>query len=183
MEDKLIVALYHGRDPRAVTESQSKYGSLCRSIALRLLGQEDAEECLNDTWLAAWDRMPPEAPAALGAFLGRITRNISVSIFRRRTARKRGGLELLLSELEDCIPHPDTVEKTVESRELGRMIWDWLQTRTPVERALFVRRYWYGERLRDLARESGQGENRLAGRMLRLRRDLRTYLELRGVEV
>ena len=63
MEDKLIVALYHGRDPRAVTESQSKYGSLCRSIALRLLGPEDAEECLNDTWLAAWDRMPPEAPA------------------------------------------------------------------------------------------------------------------------
>ena len=83
-----------------------------------------------------------------------------------------------------ALTDPATGEFTFSNlRELGRMIGDWLRTRTPVERALFVRRYWYGERLRDLARESGQGENRLAGRMLRLRRDLRTYLELRGVEV
>jgi len=183
MEDSAIVRLYHSRDQQAIRESDRKYGPLCRGIAARLLGHRDAEETVNDTWLAAWDRMPPEAPDLLGAFLGRITRNLSVSRFRQMTAQKRGGMEQLLTELEDCVPHPETVERTVEARELGRFISDWLEGQQPEDRVLFVRRYWYGYRLRDLARERGLRENQLAGRMLRLRRSLKAYLEERGVEV
>lgn len=111
MDDLAIVDLYHRRNEQAIVESDKKYGALCRSIALRLLGlREDMEECVNDTWLAAWNRMPPDRPEALGAFLGRLTRNLSISRWRRDHAQKRyRGIEILLSELEDCVPTPSTV--------------------------------------------------------------------------
>lgn len=108
MEDREIVALYHARDEGAISETAAKYGAFCLRIALNLLGiREDADECVNDTWLAAWRRMPPELPASLRAFLGRITRNLSISRYRQTRARKRyAGMEALLSELDDCVPSP-----------------------------------------------------------------------------
>lgn len=113
MDDFAIVELFHQRDKQAITESDKKYGVMCRSIALRLLDfREDAEECVNDTWHTAWNRMSPDRPQALGAFLGRITRNLSISRWRRDHAQKRySGMEVLLSELEDCVPAPGTVEE------------------------------------------------------------------------
>ncbi len=105
MDDLAIVELYHRRDERAIAESDTKYGGLCRSIALRLLGfREDAEECVNDTWHAAWNKMPPDRPQALGAFLGRITRNLSISRWRRgkRTKSRRKGLSCV-SQLSSLI--------------------------------------------------------------------------------
>ena len=105
MEDKLIVDLYHARNEYAIVESEKKYGAYCRSIARNLLTlREDAEECVSDTWHAAWNRMPPEWPDCLKAFLGRITRNLSISRFRSGQAQKRRGVEVLLSELEECVP-------------------------------------------------------------------------------
>ena len=185
MDDLAIVELYHQRDEQAITESDKKYGALCRSIALRLLGlREDAEECVNDTYHAAWNRMPPDRPQTLGAFLGRITRNLSISRWRREHARKRyDGMEVLLSELEDCIPAPGTVEDKLERRQLAQAISAWLDGLEGGDRWIFIRRYWYGDPVRELAAERGEGANALSQRLLRLRKGLRAFLESEGVEL
>ncbi len=147
MDDLAIVELYHRRDERAIAESDHKYGGLCRSIALRLLGfREDAEECVNDTWHAAWNKMPPDRPQALGAFLGRITRNLSISRWRRDHALMRyDGIEVLLSELEDCVPAPGTAQEEMERQHLAQSISTWLDSLEAEDRRLFIRRYWYGD--------------------------------------
>jgi len=185
VDDLAIVELYHRRDERAVEESDRKYGTLCRSIALRLLGfREDAEECVNDTWHTAWNKMPPDRPQALGAFLGRITRNLSISRWRRDHAQKRyDGMEVMLSELEDCVPAPGTVEENLERQQLAQSISAWLDSLGPEDRNLFIRRYWYGDQVKALAAERGQGANVLSQRLLRLRKGLRAFLESEGVEL
>ena len=185
MDDLAIVELYHRREEQAIAESDKKYGALCRSIALRLLGlREDAEECVNDTWHAAWNRMPPDWPQALGAFLGRITRNLSVSRWRRDRAQKRhDGMEVLLSELEDCVPAPGTVEENWDRRQLARSISAWLDSLEEEDRRLFIRRYWYGEAVKELAAQRGERANGLSQRLLRLRKALRAFLESEGVEL
>ena len=185
MDDRAIVELYHRREEQAIAESDKKYGGLCRSIALRLLGfREDAEECVNDTWHAAWNRMPPDRPSALGAFLGRITRNLSVSRWRQNRAQKRyDGMEVMLSELEDCVPAPGTVEEELDRRQLARAVSAWLDGLEDGDRRLFIRRYWYGEAVKDLAAERGERVNTLSQRLLRLRRALRIFLESKGVEL
>ena len=124
MEDREIVALYHARSESAIAETAKKYGAFCLRVALNLLGiREDADECVNDTYLAAWTRMPPELPASLRAFLGRITRNLSISRYRQNRAQKRyAGMDALLSELDDCVPSPVTVEQALDSMELTRQI-------------------------------------------------------------
>ncbi len=185
MDDCTIVELYHRREEQAIAESDRKYGALCRSVALRLLGfREDAEECVNDTWHAAWNKMPPDRPQALGAFLGRITRNLAISRWRRDHAQKRyEGMEILLSELEDCVPTPGTAEKAWERRQLAQSISTWLDSLEREDRRLFIRRYWYGDPVKMLAAERGEGANAISQRLLRLRRNLRTYLESEGVEL
>lgn len=185
MDDHAIVELYHRREERAIDETDKKYGGLCRSIALRLLGvREDAEECVNDTWYAAWDKMPPERPQSLGAFLGRITRNLSVSRWRREKARKRyNGLEVLFSELEECVPGPGGAEEELERQELARVISGWLDRQDPADRRLFIRRYWYGDGVKELAAEAGERANTMAQRLSRLRKSLRGCLESEGVEL
>ena len=184
MDDFAIVELFHQRDEQAITESDKKYGALCRSIALRLLDfREDAEECVNDTWHTAWNRMPPDRPQALGAFLGRITRNLSISRWRRIHAQKRySGIEVLLSELEDCVPAPGTVEEFFDRQQLSQSISIWLDSLTEEDRRLFIRRYWYGEPVKELAAERGELANSLSQRLLRLRKALRTFLESKGVK-
>ena len=185
MDDLAIVELYHRREEQAIAESDKKYGALCRSIALRLLGlREDAEECVNDTWYAAWGRMPPDRPKALGAFLGRITRNLSVSRWRRDHAQKRyDGMEVLLSELEDCVPAPGTVEDSMDRRQLALSISAWLDSLGEGDRRLFIRRCWYGDTVKELAAERGERAGGLSQRLLRLRRSLRIFLESEGVEL
>jgi len=185
VDDHAIVELYHRRDERAVEESDRKYGALCRSIALHLLGfREDAEECVNDTWHTAWNKMPPDRPHSLGAFLGRITRNLSISRWRRDHAQKRyDGMEVMLSELEDCVPAPGTVEENLERQQLAQSISVWLDSLGPEDRTLFIRRYWYGEAVKELATERGMGANVLSQRLLRLRKGLRAFLESEGVEL
>ena len=126
MEDSAIVSLYWARDERALRASEEKYGNYCRTIARRILGDpEDADECVNDTWLGAWSSIPPHRPAVLSAFLGKLTRRISLNRWRDRTRDKRGGgeLPLALDELAECIPAPrDNVERVVELMELARAI-------------------------------------------------------------
>lgn len=185
MEDTGIIDLYHARDERAIAESERKYGAYCRAVALNLLSvREDAEECVNDTWHAAWDRMPPERPNALKAFLGRITRNLSISRFRANRAQKRfDGMETLLSELDDCVPDPHGVEEEVEGHVLSGLISRWLDGLSVDDCTLFVRRYWYGDAVKELARRWGCTPNSMAQRMLVLRRDLKSFLEKEGIAV
>lgn len=185
MEDGRIIELYWDRDQRAIPETAGKYGRMLHGIAWNLLrSREDAEECVNDTWHAAWNRIPPDCPRSLGPFLGRITRNLSVSRWRRERAQKRfDGMDALISELEDCVPAPGTVEEQVERRQLARVISVWLDGLEEGDRRLFVRRYWYGVPVKEVAAERGEGANALSQRLLRLRKALRAFLESEGVEI
>ena len=185
MEDTAIIQLFFQRAEQAIVEVQQKYGSFCRTVAMNLLQQkEDAEECVNDTWQAAWQRIPPENPRMLGAFLGRITRNLAISRFRKNTAQMRSeGLTVLLSELEHCVPSGQSTEEAVDSILLGEYISKWLETLSADDRALFLRRYWFGKSLRELSREVGTGEGHLAQKLYRLRLQLKKELEKEGVVV
>ncbi len=185
MDDRGILELYRLRDEQAIQETEKKYGAYCRRIALRLLGtREDADECVSDALHVAWERFKEKEPVSLQAFLGRTTRNLAVSRYRGETAQKRGGgMELLLSELGDCVPDKSGPEQEIERQELAEQIHTWLTGLTLEDRALFVRRYWYGVEVKTLARRVGCTPNQMAQRMLRLRKSLKAYLESKGVEV
>ena len=184
MTDEQIIHLYFDRDQSAITETDRKYGTYCYSIASNLLGHEDSEECVNDTYHTAWTRIPPEIPQSLKAYLGRIVRNISISRFRRSHAQKRNsGVNILFSELEDCLPSAVTVESEVDSRELSRLISSWLATLSGDDRALFVLRYWHGTAVQNLAEKCGCTPNAISLRIRRLRKSLKYYLEAKGVAI
>ena len=183
MDDPKIIELYYQRSEQAIVETDAKYGPYCRSIALNILSvREDAEECVNDTWHAAWNRMPPDLPQCLRSFLGRITRNLSISRFRSNRAQKRyNGMEVLLSELDDCVPDCRGVEELADAHALSELISGWLDSLSGDDCALFVRRYWHGDAVKDLARKWGCTAGQMAQRMLKLRRELKAYLEQEGV--
>ena len=183
MDDQQIVDLYWARSEQAIQESEYKYGAFCRSIARNILLQEqDAEECVNDTWHRAWNTMPPQRPASLRAYLVRLVRNLSIDRWRARKSQKRGeGLEALVLELEDCVPAVPSAEEETEARELSRTIDRWLDGLPREDRVLFVRRYWYGQRLDELSGQLGWSPNRVSQRLLRLRTGLKRYLEREGV--
>lgn len=185
MEDREIVALYWQRDEQAIAESARKYGALCRRIAENILTlREDAEECVNDSYHAAWNAIPSAKPESLRAFLGRITRNLAIDRCRAaHTGKRYAGAELLLSELSDCLPSPDTIERSMEAAELSAAISAWLDSLPEADCALFVRRYWYGDAVQELARRCGVTAAQMAQRMLRLRRSLRSALEAEGVSI
>lgn len=153
MEDSRIIALYWQRDESSIDETQKKYGAFCHRLARNILSvPEDAEECVNDTWLRAWNAIPPERPLKLRAWLGRVTRNLALNLWNKNHARKRYcGMEELLDELSDCIPSPQTVEGEVEAKELAARLNAWLYSQRRDDRILFVRRYWYGIPLKELA--------------------------------
>ena len=184
MEDSKIVELYLKRDESAISESDRKYGRFLSYLAKNILSREDAEECVNDTFLTAWNRIPPIIPDSLKAFLGRIVRDLSISKYRANHAAKRySGMDVLLSELEECLPASDSVDESVERNVLSGIIKDWLSTLPPESRSLFVRRYWYGDSVKELAFESGCSQNTMAQRMFNLRKALKETLEKEGIPV
>lgn len=183
MQDSEIVALYWRRDEAAIAETGRKYGAYCFRIAKNILtAKEDAEECVNDAYCRVWSAIPPERPEHLGAWLGRVVRNLALNRWQQAHAQKRSaGVAALLSELEDCIPSPQDVETALDGRELGRHIDAWLRSLPREDRILFVRRYWYGVPLNALAKEHRSTPGRLAQRMYRLRRALKAELEKEGI--
>lgn len=185
MEDSGIIDLYWARDQRAIAESERKYGSFCGMLARNILGSaQDAEECVNDTWHRAWSTIPPQRPDNLRAYLGRIVRNVSIDRWRRNTAQKRGdGMEVMLSELEGCLPAGTTPQQELENREITRALEGWLDTLSREERAIFLRRYWYGAAVSALAAEWGCTPNRMSQRLRKLRAGLRRYLEEKEVPI
>lgn len=181
MEDSAIVALYWERSEKAIAASEEKYGTRCRGLSFRILeSREDAEECVNDTWQRAWETMPPQRPESLGAYLMKIVRNLSLDRWRAKAAKKR-GLEVILEELEDCVPPSPSAETAAEEREIAQCVDRWLETLPPEDRAAFLGRYWYGFAVKELARRLEVSPGKMAGRLYRLRRGLRKALEEEGV--
>ena len=184
MEDTEIVQLYWDRNERAISESDAKYGSLCRSVALRILGiPEDGEECVSDTWLRAWNAMPPQRPSRLGAFLARITRNLALDRWRRDRAEKRSGGEtaLALEELGEIVSG-ESLEEEALRREAIRALNGFLRGLPKGDRDLFLRRYWGMETLEDLAKGSGMSRSALYRRLRKLREKLRDCLRKEGID-
>ena len=185
MEDGAIIELYWQRSERAIEETRVKYGAYCYQIAFNLLrNPEDAEETVSDTYHAAWNAMPPERPGSLRAWLGKVARNLSLGRWNREHRRKRdAGMTELLGELTDCLPAPDTPDKALEAKELRDAIDRWLSSLGRTDRVLFLRRYWYGLSLQELAKERALSPARLAQKMLCLRQSLRKALEKEGISL
>ncbi len=183
MEDERIIELFWQREEAAIGEAEGKYGSYCRSIAYHILGSDaDAEECLNDTWLHAWQSIPPARPARLRLYLGRIARNLAFDRYQHNTAQKRGGssLPLVLEELEECLPAPNGVEQQTDLRALTESVGDFLRQQSPRNRRIFVQRYFHAAPVRDIARECGLREGHVSVLLSRMRKQLRTHLEKEG---
>ena len=186
MEDGKIIDLYWARSQQAVAASEEKYGPYCHTIARRILDrEEDAEECVNDTWLRAWNAMPPQRPGVLSAFFGKLTRNLSLDRRRRLKAAKRGGnqVEVALHELEDCLPDHRSPDENLEAGETAALISAFLRRQPELDRALFVRRYFHLEPLNDLSSRFGLTVGQVKSRLHRTRQKLKTELEREGVAV
>lgn len=183
MDDAKIIELYFQRDERAIKETADKYGSFCFAIAFNILeSREDAEECVNDVWHRVWESIPPQRPEHLKAWLGRIVRNRAINRWHENRAKKRNaGMEELFDELAEALPSGQTVDRELESREISEEISAWLKALDRSDRSLFIRRYWYGMTLKDLAAETDIRPAKLAQRMHRLRLSLKAHLEERGI--
>ncbi len=182
MDDKLIIELFWARSEKALIETQKKYNPYLITIAMNILNnKEDCEECLSDTYLAAWNQIPPDRPTSLSAYFGRIVRNTSIDYFRKNRAQKRySELTILLGELEDCISDMTT---SSNDNEIKEALISWLHSLDTKRRVLFVRRYWHGQPLKTLAKEFDMSQNTLASMMRRLRIDLHDYLEKEGISI
>ncbi|MGI6687312.1 MAG: RNA polymerase sigma factor [Christensenellales bacterium] len=179
MEDDQIIDLYWARSECAIAETENKYGRYCHTIAYNILrNDQDAEECLNDTYIKAWDVMPPQRPNHLAAFLGRITRNLSLDRYRMNRAGKRipGQIPLVLSELEDCIPAEESVEKIIDDMALTESLERFLYALPRLKRNIFIRRYWYLSSIKEIAHAYGMSESKTISMLHRLRLQLKTHL-------
>ena len=183
MEDREIVALYWERDERAIGETQKKYGALCHRIAYNILqNRQDAEECENDTYLEAWNSIPPQRPRVLSSFLAVIARRRSLDLWRRNHAQKRGGFSRNLSfdELEGCIPSGRSIAEEASSEALAHALSDFLRTLGEEERGVFMRRYWYCDSVKEIARRMDCGQSKIKMMLKRMRERLSAYLEQEG---
>ena len=183
MEDSQIIALYWQRSENAIHETQNKYGSYCYSIANNILNSpEDSEESVNDTYLAAWESMPPHKPDVLSAFLGKLTRRISIDKWRNRSADKRGGgtVTVALEELTGCIPSEFDLQKEMEAKELAEVINIFLDTLSFPEKRAFLMRYFYLSSIDDIAKRMRFSDSKVKSTLHRIRKKLRTYLEKEG---
>lgn len=186
MDDFGIITLFWAREERALEETNRKYGSYCWTIAHNILrSREDAEECVNDTWLRAWNAMPPHRPSILSSFLGRITRNLSLDRYKAGHTEKRGGgrMVVALDELEDCLPSRNEVEKTLDDVELARCIDRFLRNLPEKECCVFMRRYWYVDAVAEIAHRYHMAEGTVKSMLSRTRRKLQAYLEAEGVDL
>lgn len=186
VEDNGIVMLYFDRDEQAIAETEKKYGGYCLSLAQAIVKDpETARECVNDTWLRAWNAIPPQKPVVLRLFLAKITRNLAFNTYRQNTARKRGGgeVDLALEELKDCVPAQGGVQDALDARELGRVIQEFLQTQSRRDRNIFIRRYFCVESISAIAERLGLTEANTRKILTRTRNKLRDYLTKEGYTV
>lgn len=186
MRDTEIVQLYLERSERAISASLEKYRAYCRKIAVNILGsQEDAEDCLNDVFMKAWELIPPNEPENLSTFLGKLTRNTAKNMRRDSRAQKRGGGEtdLVFEELSEIISGNSDVERAAENRELIAEINSFLKKLPAKKRNIFICRYWYCDSVEQIAVDFLTTENNINTILCRVRKDLREHLRKRGFEI
>ena len=178
-QDTYIIDLYFARDEEAIKQTAQHYGAFCHHLAMNILdSQPDAEECVNDTYLKAWQTIPPKRPMPLKTYLAHIVRNLSISRYRKLHAKRRNTkLEVPLSELEECLPSQE------KDLDLTMLLNDFVGKLPELDRKLFLGRYWYAYDLSTLSRAYGMSSNTIAQRLYRLREKLRVLLEERGYSV
>ena len=182
LEDSKIIALFFERSEQAIAELDNKYGSAIKKTAANILNDRlDVEECVNDTYLRTWNNIPPQKPSPLVSYVCKIARNLALDRWRSNRAEKRNGeMDLVLDEMEECIPSNWNLETEVEARELTEAINRFLAGLPKDDRFLFVRRYWYGDSVADLAAMTKSSANRISVRLFRIREKLRTTLSEEG---
>ncbi|MBQ8447614.1 MAG: sigma-70 family RNA polymerase sigma factor [Clostridia bacterium] len=185
MKDEAIIEMLFARSEKGIDEINKKYGRKCRSIALEIVGsEEDAEECINDAYLGVWNSIPPEKPKPLSTFIYRILRNVAMN--RRRAAKRQKRACVYgeaLDEIAETFAASETVESALESKDVQKILREFLLSLDKENRAIFMRRYWFMESGKSIAASLGMSENSVRVRLLRTREKLRKYLEERGVEV
>ena len=185
MEDNQIIDLFFERSEAAISETDKKYGHYCHYIADRILqNEEDSKEIVNDTYLKAWNTIPPNRPNPLKSYLGMITRQLSLDRYEKNHTKKRGGqVNILLDELSECIPDNDSGNDIGESialtDALNRFIWSLPEK----EQKVFIRRYWYSSEISEIAREYGMKESNITVTLLRTRRKLKDFLSKEGFDI
>ena len=184
MQDSKIIDLFFERSEKALTELSGKYEKLCKVISVNILGnEEDALECINDSYLTVWNTIPPKRPDSLKYYLCRIVRNTAIKRYRANTAQKRNSnYSISLYELEDCIVSSNTIENDLSLSELALLIDEFLSNESVENRIIFVRRYFYSDSISDISKRIGISENNVSVRLARLRAKLRNHLEKEGVQ-
>lgn len=185
MEDSQIIELYWQRSESAIAETAKKYGKLCRHIAMNIVGNlSDAEECENDTYVSTWNAIPPTRPNVFSAFLTKIVRNIALNRYEYNKAQKRNHeFDLVLEELEGCVAGKDTVESTYEAGVLAGILDEFLEKLPKERRVMFVRRYWYSDSVKDIAKRLQISESKVKTTLFRTRNELQDYLSAHGITV
>ena len=183
MKDHEIIALFFERSERAIIELINKYGAAIKNVASNILKDaQDAEEAVSDTYLTVWNRIPPTRPKYLGAYACRIARNLSLKRFYANTAEKRNSYyDVALDELEETIPALSTVESTYDAKELTGYLNRFLKDLSKEDRYLFMRRYWYGDKVSDIAENLNVTPHKASVRLFRLRQKLQEYLKKEGM--
>lgn len=183
IEDEKIVELFFKRSELAIRELNNKYGKACHRLSYNIVNnRQDAEECVNDAYLGAWNAIPPEKPDPLLTYLCKIVRNISLKMYYRKQAAKRSSTyTIAMEEIEACIAAPSTVETEFEARELARVIESFLDTLTAENRVIFMRRYWFSDSCKDISGLVGLTEKNITVRLTRIRQKMKKYLIEKGV--
>ncbi len=183
LEDREIISLFFERSEQAIAELEGKYGAAVRKTAANILSsRQDVEECANDTWLGVWNSIPPQHPDSLAAYVCKIARNLALGRFHSNTAQKRNGqYDLVLDELEECIPASVNVEADYEEKEISAAIVRFLDSLGYEDRFCFVRRYWYGDSVSEIADVTGGSSHRISVRLSRVREKLRRDLKKEGL--
>lgn len=183
IEDEKIIDLFFARDEQAICELDIKYGGLLRSLSQNILGvKQDAEECVNSAYLGAWNAIPPARPSPLLPYVLKIVRNISLKLYRHKTAEKRSrNVTVAFEELEACLADLKTAEDALEAKRLARLIESFLDTLTAENRVIFMRRYWFSDSCSDIAKRVGITEKNVTVRLTRIRSRLKAYLTEREV--
>ena len=185
IDDEKIIDLFFERSEQGIREMDIKYGKICHNLSYNIVNnRQDAEECVNDAYLGAWNAIPPVRPNPLLSYIVKIVRNISLKIYWRKEAAKRSGhYTIALEEIEGCIADQKTVEDEIEARELARIIEEFLDTLTLENRVIFMRRYWFADSYKDIAEFMGLSEKNISVRLTRIREKMKQYLIEREVFV
>lgn len=183
MDDAMILDLYFNRSEAAIAETARKYGNYCLTVAANILGnRQDTEECVNDTYLKAWEAIPPEHPTEFKAYLGKITRNLALNKYKAAGAKKRGGgFSAVTYEFEQCFSSSFNVESEFDMRETGYRIDSFLRGIEKENRVIFIRRYWYGDSVKQISERLNISQSKVKSSLFRTRNKLRAALESEGI--